>query len=321
MITLLATMALPLMLSMTACDSGIKVGVLSPVEHPALNKAKDGFIQALKDSGVKVSIQYKNAAGKEANLNSSAKSLVNSCKLTLGLGTGASQMLKGASENAGKSNPVMFTAVTDPVDAGLVASNENTSGYVCGTSDLNPVVEQIDMIKEFKPDASKIGILYTQTETNSKFQADIAKAEIEKEGMEVVVKTCKDSSDVKATASALADSGANAIYIPTDNNVADNMNAVMSAVSGKGILVVCGEENMVKSGGHVTLSLDYYDLGVRTGKMAAEILKGEKAPTDFPVFHVPANECFYRYSAKNLQEAGLAMTDAILNAHTWTNMD
>ena len=139
--------------------------------------------------------------------------------------------------------------------------------------------------------------------------------------MSAVIKTCKDSSDVKATASALADAGVDAIYIPTDNNVADNMNAVKSAVIGKSILVVCGEENMVKSGGHVTLSLDYYDLGLKTGEMAAEILKGNKRPSDFPVYHVPASDCYYRYSANNLSEAGLSMTDAILNAHSWTNLD
>lgn len=319
---LLPFMALPLATSLTACNSGPKIGILAPVEHSALNKAKEGFIQGLKDGGLsKFNIQYKNAAGKEANLNSGAKSLVSSCELTLGLGTGASQMLKGVSENAGSTKPVMFTAVTDPVSAGLVASNENTTGFVCGTSDLNPIVEQIEMIKEFKPSASKIGILYTQTETNSKFQSDIAEAEIKKEGMEVVIKTCKDSSDVKATASALADSGVDAIYIPTDNNVADNMNAVKSAVTGKQILVVCGEENMVKSGGHVTLSLDYFDLGQKAGVMAAQIIKGEKAPSDFPVAHIPASECFYRYSALNLADAGLSMTEAILNAHQWTNMD
>ena len=135
------------------------------------------------------------------------------------------------------------------------------------------------------------------------------------------MRTCNNSSDIKATALALVDAGVDAIYLPTDNNIAANMNAVKEAASSKKVLIVCGEENMLKAGGHVTLSIDYYSLGYATGKMAAEILRKEKKPTDYKVVPVASSECTYAYSAINLASAGLEMSDALLAAHTWKNVD
>ena len=321
-LALLAFLALPFSAALTSCGSKVQIGILQPVQHEALDAAKNGFIQGLKDGGfTNFTINYRNAGGNSADITAYAKDLVDTSKLTLGIGTGASVALKGASDNAGLSNPILFTAVTDPVEAGLVSSKENKDGHICGTTDANPVEEQIALVKEFKPSATKVGIMYTQTEINSKVQSDQAEAAIKAAGMTSVVKTCANSSDIKETASALVDLNVDAIYIPTDNNIAANMNAVKEAAASKGVLVVCGEENMLKTGGHVTLSIDYYGLGLATGKMAAQILKGEKKTTDFPVVPVASSECSYAYSAKNLASAGLSMPEALLNAHTWKNMD
>ena len=330
---LLALMALPVIAGITACSSGFKpippekastvtVGILQPVEHPALGAARDGFIAGIKEGGYSAAkIDYRNAAGNSADLNLLAKDLVDTCTITLGIGTDAALALKGAEDNAGYRKPLFFTAVTDPVDAKLVSSKENKKGYVCGTTDANPVEEQIALIKEFKPSAKKVGIMYTQTEVNSKVQSDQAEAAIKAAGMTALVKTCSNSSDIKATALALVDAGVDAIYVPTDNNIAANMNAVKEASSHKQVLVVCGEENMLKSGGHVTLSIDYYNLGLATGKMAASVLKGEKKATDYPVVPVASSECSYAYSASNLEAAGLEMPADLLNAHDWKNID
>ena len=323
MLTLLALAAMPLAMSMSACSkSSYTIGILQPVEHIALGAARDGFKAGLKEGGISnAKIDYRNAGGNDADLNILAKDLVDTCNLTLGIGTGAALALKGAEDNAGLSKPLLFTAVTDPVTAGLVSSKENTTGYVCGTTDANPVEEQIALVKEFKPSASKVGIMYTQTEVNSKVQSDQAEAAIKKAGMTPVIKTCSNSSDIKATALALADAGVDAIYLPTDNNIAANMNAVKEAAANKKVLVVCGEENMLKNGGHVTLSIDYYNLGLATGKMAAQILKGEKKATDFPVVPVASSECTFAYSATNLSSAGLSMSEELLSAHDWKNID
>lgn len=301
----------------------IKVGILQPVEHVALGAARKGFEDALKAANLpnKIDITYSNAGGNDADLVTLAKNLVDSCDLNLGIGTGASKALLGAQVNAGLKKPLLFTAVTDPVDAGLVKTADNPSGYVCGTTDANPVEAQIALIKEFKSSATKVGIMYTQTEENSKVQSDQAEAAIKAAGMTASVKTCTNSSDIKATAEALVAEGVDAIYLPTDNNIAANMNAVKQAAIAGGTLVVAGEEGMLEEGGHITLSIDYYNLGKNTGEMAASLIKNDTKPTDYKVVAVPASNCSYVFSSKNLADAGLSMPEAMKNAHEWKDVN
>ena len=301
----------------------INVGILQPVEHVALGAARQGFEDALKDAGLpnKINIKYSNAGGNDADLNTLAKNLVDSCDINLGIGTGASKALLGAQVNAGLKKPLLFTAVTDPVDAGLVKAADNPSGYVCGTTDANPVEAQIALVKEFKSTSTKVGIMYTQTEENSKVQADQAEAAIKAAGMTADIKTCSNSSDIKTTAEALVADGVDAIYLPTDNNIAANMNAVKQAAIAGNVLVVCGEEGMLKEGGHITLSIDYYNLGKNTGEMAASLIKNEKVPTDYKVVAVPASNCSYVFSSVNLSAAGLEMPVEMKNAHKWSDIN
>lgn len=300
----------------------IRVGILQPVEHFALEAARKGFTDTLQAAGLKnkITVDYRNAGGNDADLTLLAKNLVDDNDINLGIGTGASKALLGAQVNAGYKKPLLFTAVTDPVDAGLVKSADNPSGFVCGTTDANPVEEQIKLVKEFKPTATKIGIMYTQTEENSKVQADQAEAAIRKEGLAAQIKTCSNSSDIKATAEALASGGVDAIYIPTDNNIAANMNAVKQAASSSHVLVVCGEEGMLSEGGHITLSIDYYNLGKNTAEMAVALIKNEKKPSDFKVVAVPASNCEYVMSSANLSAAGLTMPDSMKTAHNWRDI-
>ena len=147
LLTLLPLMLSPLM--MAGCSGQQKViGILQPVEHNALGAARRGFEQGLKDGGLtNYRIDYRNAGGNDADLVTLAKNLVDSSDLTLGIGTGASKALQGAEVNAGLSKPLLFTAVTDPVGAGLVKSADNPEGYVCGTTDANPVEAQIALVK------------------------------------------------------------------------------------------------------------------------------------------------------------------------------
>ena len=301
----------------------IKVGILQPVEHVALGAARQGFEEVLNNSGLpnQIEIIYSNAGGNDADLITLAKNLVDSCDINLGIGTGASKALLGAQVNAGLTKPLLFTAVTDPVEAGLVKSADNPSGFVCGTTDANPVEAQISLVKEFKADASKVGIMYTQTEENSKVQSDQAEAAIKAAGMTADIKTCSNSSDIKATAEALVADGVDAIYLPTDNNIAANINAVKQAAIAGNVLIVCGEEGMLQEGGHITLSIDYYALGQNTGEMAVDLIKNNTVPSDYKVVAVPASNCSYVFSSNNLLEAGLTMPESMMNAHDWTDVD
>jgi len=295
-----------------------QIGILMPVEHVALQAAADGFVEGLKASGLKEGKDFKiklmNAGGKDADVVAYSKTLVAESKMTLGVGTGASKALLSASIDKGSTKPVLFTAVTDPVDAKLVSSLDNGSGFVTGTSDAQPVAAQIELIKECIPDADKIGIIYTQSETNSVIQANQAEAAATELGLSVERNTCTNASDISSTAAALcAIEGMDAIYIPTDNNIAANTNAVKQEANSKGILVVAGEEGMVKSGGHVTLSIDYHELGVRTGKMAAQILKGEKQAGEIPVGTMKREECEYVYSSANLAGSGITLPESVIS--------
>ena len=115
--------------------------------------------------------------------------------------------------------------------------------------------------------------------------------------------------------------GVDAIYLPTDNNIAANMNAVKQAANAGNTLVVCGEEGMLTEGGHITLSIDYYNLGKNTGEMAASLIKNDTKPTDYKVVAVPASNCSYVMSSTNIAAAGLSMPDAMKNAHEWKDVN
>ncbi len=292
-------------------EANIRIGVLQPVEHDALSQARQGFKKALEDKGITFTFDYQNANGNSADQNTLAKKMVNDDDLVLGIGTGASVSLQSAAINAGKTLPILFTAVTDPVDAELVDCLAKPGQNVTGTSDANPVEAQIDLIKECIPAASKMGIMYTQSETNSKVQADQAKAEAEKQGLSIVVKTCTDSSDISSVAQAICAEGIQALYIPTDNNIAAHMEAIKNAVEAKGVLCVVGEESQCKNGGHVTLSINYFELGKVTGNMAAQIIKENVRPDQIQVKTMTASECSYIMSSANLAGAHITLSDTV----------
>ena len=303
--------------SCTSKFDGITVGILLPQEHGALNNAKDGFIEALSEGGYStkagnLKVIVKNAQGNADDQKTMAKSLMSKCDLTLGIGTGAATDLKSAQFTSGKTSPVLFTAVTDPVDAGLVNSLEAPGGNITGTSDAQPIDAQIELIKECIPNVDKIGVFYTETESNSQVQAIQAKEAIEKIGASCVIKTCKDSTDVATAVTALAQTeGLDAIYIPTDNNVAANMGVVLNNTASKGILLVGGEENQLNAGAHITLSINYTELGKRTGKMGVQILNGENTPSEIPVVTMTKDECEYVMNSDNLATSKIEIPQTI----------
>ncbi|MBO7614729.1 MAG: ABC transporter substrate-binding protein [Bacilli bacterium] len=311
---------------LTACGGGkadFKIGILQPVEHAALDAAQNGFKEGVKEKlGDKtVEFNYLNAMASDANMSLYASDLVDANDLNLGIGTGAALALKSASVTKGSTKPVLFTAVTDPVDAKLVSDKNAPEGFITGSSDMNPVVDQINLIQEVMPTVSKIGILYTQSEVNSKVQSDMAEAKITELGLTPVIRTCTNSADITSAAQALVDDGVQAIYIPTDNNIAANMGAVKTPANAAHVLVMCGEEGMIKSGGHLTLSINYFDLGKQAGIMAADILLKNKTIKETPVKYMTSAECTYVLSSKNLEAAQITIPDSVKTAHSWSDVD
>lgn len=286
---LLAVMAATVMLmsALTGCAAGgndtIKVGVIQLAEHVALDASYQGFVDGLAEAGYvdgqNIVIDFNNAQGDQSNCTTIAQKLVNDkSDLILAIATPAAQACAAQTSDI----PILITAVTDPATSGLVASNDAPGGNVTGTSDLTPVAEQMKLLTQLLPEAKTVGILYCSAEDNSIFQADIAKAEAEKLGLNWVEATVSNTNEIVSVVESLVGK-VDAIYSPTDNMIAEGMAAVSSVATENGIPCIVGEEGMVSNGGLATYGLDYYNLGKQTAAMAVSVLKGEKKPADMPI--------------------------------------
>ena len=264
----------------SACGNGgnTKVGILITATHGALIDAKDGFVEALKEAGYvegeNTEYTILNPEGDSIQMGAMATQLVRDCDIVLGVGTPAAVALQTARDTEQKDIVVLFTAVTDPVSASLM-EDVNKPTNITGTNDMNPVADQVDLILELVPGIKKLGVLYNVSEPNSLVQSNMVKAQAAKKGVEVVVKTVSDVSEISAVTTAMiTNDGVEAIYLPTDNLIAANVPAVSAICNEHGIPTVCGESGMVAAGGTITYSINYYALGKLTGEMAAQILNG-----------------------------------------------
>jgi len=268
----------------------IKIGILQLVEHDALNEARLGFIDGLSEydliDGENIILDYENAQGEQSNCYLLANKLVNKkTDLVLAIATPAAQ----AMANATRDIPILVTAITSPMAAGLVESNTKPNINVTGTSDLAPVKKQINLIKELKPSVEKIGILFCSNEANSEYQANLAIEEIEKLGLSAQVFTVSQSSEVAQTVQSMLGS-VDAIYTPTDNMMASTMPTISSIATPAGIPIVCGETNVVHKGSVGTYGMDYYKLGKIAAHQAFEILVNNKKPHDMPIQYLEENQ-------------------------------
>lgn len=241
-----------------------KIGIVQYVEHVALDAATEGFIAELVANGIpESSIEVQNAQGEQANCATIATKFVNDqVDLILAVATPAAQ----ASAQATSSIPILATAVTDFEVAGLTASN------ITGTSDMNPIAEQMNLLTKIVPDAETVGVMYCSSEDNSILQAEVAKAELEKLGIKAVEYTAADTNEIQQVVQS-AVGKVDAIYIPTDNMFAQAIPTVIMVTEQAKIPVICGESGMVDAGGLATYGLNYEKLGAQTGAQAVKILK------------------------------------------------
>ncbi|MDD2428456.1 MAG: ABC transporter substrate-binding protein [Eubacteriales bacterium] len=250
------------------------VGIVQLAEHPSLDAARLGFMAALEDNGyeegVNLLIDYRNAQGSQDILSAiSDHFIAQQVDLVLAIATSAAQAIAGKTETI----PILGSAITDYVAAGLVMTNEVPGYNVSGTTDMNPVKDQIALIKRFLPDAARVALMYTSSEANSVVQAAMAQEYIEELGMEYVEVTVNNSNDVQQAAQSLV-GRVDAVYIPTDNVMASTVPIISEVLTDAGIPLFCAEESSVKGGGTATLGINYYNLGYQTGLMAIDVLKG-----------------------------------------------
>ncbi len=252
------------------------IGITQIVEHPALDASREGFMKALSDGGYtegeNIKIEYQNAQGDMAVAQSIAEGFVSGSKdLILAIATPSAQ----ASYNATKDIPILITAVTDPIAAGLAKSLEKSETNVTGTSDATPIDKQFALIKELLPQSKKVGIVYNTSELNSEVQVAQAKEISQKYGLELVVKGVTAVNELSQVLDSLLKE-VDVLYTPTDNLIVSATPLVVEkALENKVPLIGCIEDQ-VNQGALATETIDYYKLGYQTGEVAVKILKGEK---------------------------------------------
>ena len=288
----------------------VKVGIVQLVEHNALDAANKGFVDGLKERGYEegknLSIDRQNAQADQSNLQNISQRFV-SAKMDLicAIATPAAQTVV----NATKEIPIVGTAITDYVGAKLVASNEAPKGNVTGTSDMNPVKEQIDLLLKLCPNTKTIGRIYCSSEVNSEVQVKAMKEYAESKGLKVEVATISTVNDIQQAAQSLVGQ-VDVFYEPTDNIIASAMPTLAAITDPAKKPIICGEPNMVKAGGFATYGIDYYKLGVQTGYMAADILDGKSKPATMPI--EMAKDLKFTINKKSAAALGITIPEDVL---------
>ena len=287
--------------SSEASANAKKVGILQYVQHPALDKANEGFVAALNGAGVDVAIEQQNAGGEQSAAQTIANKLVNDKKdLILAIATPAAQAVAGVTSDI----PVVITAVTDPAASGLVESNDAPGGNVTGSSDLTPVADQIELLTKLLPKAKNVGILYCTAEANSKLQADMAMEALKEKGLNGVEYTVSSSNEIQTVVESMVGK-VDAIYVPTDNVIAAGMTTVaMIATTEHKIPIIGAEAAHVENGALATYGIDYFEVGKLAGEQAVEILNG-KSPADIPIAYLPKDRCKLTINEEVASELGI----------------
>lgn len=272
-------------------DGEYTVGICQLVEHPALDAATQGFIDTLKaEYGDKVTIINNNAQNDTTVCSTIISNLVNKkVDLIMANATPALQAAVGGT----RSIPILGTSITE---YGVALGIENFSGTVgkniSGTADLAPLDLQAKMVKDLFPEAKTVALLYCSAEANSKYQVKVIKEELVKLGInksDIKEYPFSDSNDVASVSAKAAE--CDVIYAPTDNTVANCAGAINGAIGNTPL--IAGESGICSGCGVATLSIDYYDLGVATGKMAIKILNGEQSVSDMPIEYAAESTKMY----------------------------
>lgn len=286
-------------------DKTYSIGLVQLVQHEALDKATEGFMDTLTEKlGDNVEFDLQNAAGDSATCATIANQFVSSDKdLIFANATPALQAAAAATD----SIPIVGTSITDYATALDIDDWSGKTGRnITGSADLAPLEEQAAMFKELLPDAKNIGLLYCSNEANSKYQIDIVASELEKLGYTTTEYPFADSNDIAAVTTT-ACGNADALYIPTDNTVAANGEIVANIAVPANIPVIAGEEGICRACGIATLSISYYSLGQAAGEMAYDILVNGADPAEMEIQY--AQDLTKMYAPERAAALGITIPD------------
>ncbi|WMJ77577.1 MULTISPECIES: ABC transporter substrate-binding protein [unclassified Sedimentibacter] len=260
--------------SQTSTESSkIKIGIIQPVEHPSLNQIREYIIKGLEEQGLadRVEITYRDAQGDPSNINTIISQFTgDKMDIIVPIGTGTAQSAAAAT----KETPVIFAAVSYPVEAGLVEDLSRPEGNVTGVSDAIDVKQIFDLAFEITPDIKTFGFVYNTGEVNSVAAVNKAKEYLDEKGINYVESTITNSSELMQAAQSLA-AKSDAIFTPTDNTVASAMPVLASEAQKAGIPVYTGADSLVADGGFATVGIDYTVLGRQVAEMIKKVIEGE----------------------------------------------
>jgi len=287
-------------------DDAYSIGINQLVQHPALDAATAGFKEVLDEAGVEVTYDEQNANGEQATALTIAQQFAGkNLDLVLAVATPAAQ---ATAQNI-TDIPVLFTAVTDPVSAELVDSEEAPGSNVTGTSDVAPIEDQLDLLKELVPDARTVGIVYASGEVNSQVQVDLAREAAVSRDLEIKTQTVTTANDIQQAVEALGD--VDAIYVPTDNMVVAGIASLIQVAEQKQIPVIAAEGGTVEGGAVATLGINYKELGRQTGEMALRVLRDGADTATMPV--EKATEFTYVINEDAAERLGVTIPQRILD--------
>lgn len=283
-----------------------KIGITQLVEHPSLNDARKGFEEQLKAEGIDAEIVYKNAQGDIATATTIAQGLLDEkVDLIYAISTPSAQAAKQVTSEV----PIVFSAVTDPVEAEIMGDN------VTGVSDKTPIKEQLSIFNKLDPNVKKIGIVYSTSEANSVIQVDEAKTVAPELNLEIVDVGINNINDMPQAVDALI-GRSDAVYVITDSLVAKSLDLLTSKVNESKKILITGFIDSTDSGKEVLLAngVSYVDFGKSAGTMAAKILKGEAKPSEIEVVY--PEKTYNTVSMKVVKELGLDENNEIIKEAT-----
>jgi putative tryptophan/tyrosine transport system substrate-binding protein len=306
-------MALLLAPIVVACTSNSSpqlksVSVTQIVEHPSLNAVRDGLQEELTAEGFtpdKLKWQWESAQGNPATATQIAQKFAGeSPNVIVAISTPSAQ----SAAQAAKQIPVVFSAVTDPINAKLVSQLEKPGGMITGVRDFAPVDKHLELIAKLLPQAKRVGVIYNAGESNSVSIVNFLKQSAPAKQMTIVEATVSNTAEVGSAAKSLV-GRADVIYVPTDNTIVSALNSVLQVGIQNKLPVFAGDNESVEKGAIASLGFNYRDIGKQTGKMVVRILNGE-APGAIAVESPSKVELVV--NPKAAQQMGVKIPDAML---------
>ncbi|MBE9028630.1 ABC transporter substrate-binding protein [filamentous cyanobacterium LEGE 11480] len=285
------------------------VSVTQIVEHPSLNAVRDGLKEELVLAGFDpdktLNWQWESAQGNPPTATQIAQKFVGeSPNVIVAISTPSAQ----SAAQASKQTPVIFSAVTDPINAKLVTQLEKPGGLITGVRDFAPADKHLDLIAKLVPKAKRVGVIYNAGESNSVSIVNFVKQSAPARKMTVVEATVSNSAEVATAAKSLV-GRADVIYVPTDNTIVSALNSVLQVGIKNKLPVFSGDNESVEKGAIASLGFNYKDIGKQTGKMVVRVLKGEK-PGEISVESPSQVELVV--NPKAAQQMGVKIPDAML---------